>query len=393
MNKWNKRIITSIVTSVLFASTPSSIFAASTPSSTTVDVVTLAKTPSALTMNAQQATDMSLPISWQANGNPSNTLYTLEKSEEGQAYTVVQNQGVDDLNEVVSGLAGNKVYYFRVSSYNQDSPPKTNGQYITGQFLTKPSKPATPTAQAEGQDITVEWANVIGTTTKLFDNAAAVTIDANATSKVLQNQTPDTAYQYYVVHNNETGDSVPSDKITVWTDAKVPNNLAVTDSTETSIDISIDSNGNPNTTQYQYRIIKADGTPVHQSTWTTHKTYSFTGLTAGQYKIYAKAKNNVSNPTQKDTAEIELITGTIPTAPAVESVPAENSVEITLVPSSDTTNVEFQIVLFDKEGNEVTKTTWEKPGSGWAADGLTYTFENLNPNQKYQVEGLARYAD
>lgn len=72
-------------------------FAASAVSTTTVNVVTLAKTPSNLTLDTEAATDTSLPLLWDANGNPSNTGYTLEMSEDQTDWTVVQDKGIDDM--------------------------------------------------------------------------------------------------------------------------------------------------------------------------------------------------------------------------------------------------------------------------------------------------------
>ncbi|WP_342404221.1 fibronectin type III domain-containing protein [Brevibacillus sp. FSL K6-2834] len=315
-------------------------------------------------------------------------------SEDQTDWTVVQDKGIDDMEETVIGLAGNKMYYFRVSSYNQDSPPRTNGEYLTGQFLTKPAKPPAPTGSVDGQTITVNWGNEPGTTTKLFDGKdQQLTIDDGDTNKILADLTPDTAYEFYIVHSNTTGDSVPSDKVKIWTDAKDPANLRVTASTETSLAIAIDANGNPSTSQYKYRITTIDGTAIDESDWTTDLTYNFSSLSPGRYKVYAKARNNTQNPNVKETAEIELVTGTVPAAPSVETVPTEDSITVTLTPNSDSTNVEFRIVLQDENGQEVAVTDWAQQGTGWAASELTYTFTGLQPNRKYKVLGEARYAE
>lgn len=371
-----------------------SSFAASTVSTTTINVVTLAKIPSNLTLDSAAATDTSLPLRWEANGNPSNTGYTLEMSEDQTNWTLLQDKGIDDLQEVVTGLTGNKTYYFRVSSYNQDSPPKTNGVYLTGQFLTKPAKPVAPTGSADGQTITVNWTNEPGTTTKLFDgNDQQIEINNGDTSKVLMDLTPDTPYEYYIIYFNSTGDSTPSEKVTVWTDAKIPANLRTNDSTETSLTVAIDGNGNPSTTEYKYRISTMEDSAIAESDWTTELTYTFSNLTPGRYKVYAKARNNVQNPNPKETAEIELVTGTVPTAPTVDTVPTEDSITVTLTPNSDPTNVEFRLILQDENEQEISSTDWAQQGTGWAASELKYTFTGLQPNRKYKVRGEARYAE
>jgi len=393
MKKVQHRVL-ALVT--LFSLLSTSVYAASQSSSATIDVVTLANTPSNLTINTAQATDTSLPVQWEVNGNPSNTGYTLEMSPDNSTWTILQNNAVDDLSETATNLSANTKYYFRVSSYNQDSPAKTNGQYATGEFFTKPAKPSTPTGAVNGLDITLNWENVAGTTTKVFNAADELqTTVPSDTSKTYNGVTPNTQYQYYIVHTNQTGDSVPSDKVILWTDANPPSNLAVTNRTETSIDVSIDANGNPEGTEYQYRITKSDGTPVSVTDWMTDLTHSFSGLVAGQYRVIAKARNSASNTVKplQETAEIELTTGTVPVAPKVEITPTETSLEVTLAPQSDTTNVEFKIVLKDENGTEVASTDWSQQGAGWASSSLAYTFDNLSPNKKYKVQAEARYAD
>ncbi|MCG6199569.1 hypothetical protein H1215_20640, partial [Anoxybacillus sp. LAT_38] len=99
------------------------------------------------------------------------------------------------------------------------------------------------------------------------------------------------------------------------------------------------------------------------------------------------------NPNAKETAEIELVTGTVPATPTVETVPTEDSITVTLTPNSDPTNVEFRIVLQDENGQEVATTDWAQAGTGWAASELKHTFTSLQPNKKYKVLGEARYAE
>ncbi|MDT3418196.1 hypothetical protein QO009_004121 [Brevibacillus aydinogluensis] len=394
MKKFKAKSILAVLTLAFSILSPAQIFAASSPSETVVTTVTLANTPVNLVLDKTNATDTTLPISFEANGNPSNTRYTVEISSDNSNWTVIQDKEIDVLSLTAGSLTGNKQYFFRVSSYNQDTPSKTNGEFLTGSFYTKPSKPAAPTGTVNNQDITVTWANEPGTTTKLFDGSnQEIQIDPADTSKNLPGQTPDTKFEYYVIHSNETGDSVPSDKLVLWTDAVIPANLQVIDRTQSSLKVSIDSNGNPASTLYQYRLAKTDGTTVDTSNWVAQTTYEFTGIAAGEYKIFAKAKNNPSNPTAKETAEIEITTGTVPVAPTATVTPTEDSIKVDLTPGSSTDGVEYQITLMDANDTEVASTGWAKSGEGWAATGLSHTFTNLSPNKKYKVQAEARYAN
>lgn len=372
---------------------PTHVFAASNPAETVVNAVTLANTPANLVLDNANATDTSLPISFQANGNPSNTGYTVEISNDNNNWSIIQDKGIDVLSVNANTLSGNKQYHFRVSSYNQDNPSVTNGQYLTSSFFTKPSKPATPNGSVNNQDLTINWTNEDGTTTKIFDGSdKEISIGATDTSKVLTGQTPDTKFEYYVIHSNVTGDSVPSDKLVLWTDAMIPDNLQVIDRSQSSLKVSIESNGNPASTLYQYRLARTDGTTVDTSDWVAQNEHEFKDVTPGEYKIFAKAKNNPSNPNAKETAEIEITTGTIPVAPTVDVTPTEDTMQVDLTPGSSTNGVEFQITLTDEKDTEVASTGWAKSGESWATADLSYTFKDLSPNKKYKVKTEARYA-
>jgi hypothetical protein len=395
LNKMKKHSGKLVISTVLILSLIifQSVRAASSISFSEIEVITLANTPSNLTLDKANTTDTSLAVRIESNGNPLNTKYTYEVSPDNINWTIVENQALDKLATNIGGLSGNQYYYVRVSSYNQDQPPISNGQYIIEQFLTKPSKPSTPTGSVDGQNITINWTNVSGTTTKLFDGSnQPIPIDAGSNSKELLDLTPDTQYTFYIVHENETGDSDKSDYFIIWTDAKPPTNLRQVTSTDTSITVQIDANGNPATTNYQYRITKKDGTPVAVSPWTTDTTYEFTSLDPGEYKIFAKSKNHPLNPNGKETEEIEILAGTIPAAPTITAETTETTLTAELTPVSDPSNVEFRIVLLNESGTEIDSTTWAKQGEDWATNGIKYTFKNLNPNKKYKVRGEARYA-
>ncbi|MED4353597.1 fibronectin type III domain-containing protein [Schinkia azotoformans] len=390
------RRIRALLTATLLTSllVGSSVYAASSPSTGTVEVITLANTPSNLTMKMNETTDTKLSLAWEENSNPlAVTKYKLEYSDDGNQWTEAQMD--QDLNETIVGLTGNTRYHVRISSWNQDSPAKTNGSYLTSQFMTKPAKPAVPNGSVDAQTIKVNWINVPNTTTKLYMNGNEQLINAEDISKTFDGLTPNTPYEITIAYENETGVSDLSENLVVYTDAIKPTHLQLIDRSQTSLTLSIDSNGNPDGTEYQYRIENEEGAELSVSSWMTAREFEFTNLEPGQYKIFAKARNSSENTVRplEATKEIQLTAGTVPSAPQVTTTKTENSVSVQLSAASGTTNVEFRIVLKDASNQIIDETEWSKLGEGWASNGLQTTFNGLSPNAKYKIEGLARYAD
>lgn len=390
--KIRKKLLT--VACLLSICTPLVAYATSSISETTVDVVTLANTPTKLQIDKEATTDKKLALSYESNGNPSNTYYSVDISLDEKEWETKQDKSLDKLKAEVSDLKANTKYFVRAYSFNQGSPQQTNGEFVTGNFLTKPAKPNAPKGSVTDQEIILTWDLIQDVIPKLFDNTnESMSIGTTDTSKKFEDLVPDTKYQFSLVHSNETGDSERSDMVELWTDAKIPTNLRASERSQDSITVTIDANGNPETTLYNLRIADIDGTTIKESGWLSGTSWTFKDLKPGQYKIFAKAKNNPLNPVAKETAEIELVSGTVPAAPEIELDSTEESITVKMKPTSNTDSIEFRLLLLNGASEEIAATEWAKNGEGWTAKEFTYAFVGLNPNEKYKVRAEARYVD
>lgn len=379
-------------------------------SSAEIEVVTLANTPSDLVQDKSATTDEEIVLRWSANGNPSDTRYTLEYSTDNVNWFTAIDKEIDVLTGNVTGLMPNTPYYFRVSSYNKDNPPVTNGQYAYANggmpVYTKPSAPDPSKKPSVGgnidvNDLIIEWENEDGTDTKLYldDELLAVypkdenpRTDSQRINDLIE-VTPDTKYEFYITYENDAGESEPSEKLVVWTDANPAKDLRVTNRTLDSITVEIDPNGNPvGRTQYEYEIYDVNGTLI-SSIRKTDITHTFTDLDAGLYTISVTTINSMENPNPPAPKVIDTIsiqTGTVPPAPTVTTKPTEYSIEVTMIPEY-TESVVFRLILKDENDNIVQSTDWAKENEGWAKDGFVYTFTDLQPNKKYNVVAEAKY--
>ncbi|MBA4533796.1 fibronectin type III domain-containing protein [Brevibacillus halotolerans] len=393
VSKTKKGLLTTV--SFLTICFPIRAYAASPSSETTVNAVTLANTPAQLQIDKVETTDVKLTVNYDANENPHKTFYSVDVSLDNHSWEMKQDKSMDNLRAELKELKPNTKYFVRVYSYNQDDPHQTNGKYLTGVFLTKPAKPNPPVVSIVNQDIKLNWQLESGTNAKLLDSEnELITIVPSETSKKIERVIPDTKYEFSLVHSNETGDSEPSEKIAVWSDVKPPTNLRKLSSTEQTITVGIDNNGNPDTTTYKYRVVDLDGKKLSESEWINVSKYEFNNLKPGLYKVYVKARNNLLNPKIYETPEIELETGTIPTPVTIETVPLADKIEIKLISNSTGSEVvEYRIMILGDDNAVIQTLDWTEDGKGWAKNGLQHTFEKLSSNTKYIVKGLARFKE
>ncbi|AYB41736.1 hypothetical protein D5F52_26650 (plasmid) [Brevibacillus laterosporus] len=393
ITKTKKGFLTAV--SLLTICSPIRAYATSPSSEIMVDAVTLANTPAQLQIDKVETTDVKLKVNYDANENPQNTFYSVDISLDNHSWEMKQDKSMDNLKTELKDLKPNTKYFVRVYSYNQDNPHQTNGKYLTGEFLTKPAKPNPPVVSIENQDINLNWELEPGTNAKLLDSKSElITILPSETSKKIESVIPDTKYEFSLVHSNETGDSEQSEKVVVWSDVKPPTNLRKLSSTEKTIMVGIDNNGNPDTTTYKYKIVDLDGNKLSESEWINGTEYEFNNLKPGLYKVFVKARNNLKNPKAFETTEIELETGTIPTPVTIETVPSSETIEIKLISNSTGSEVvEYRIIILGDDNSEIQTLDWTEDGKGWAKDGLQHTFDKLSSNTKYIVKGFARFKE
>lgn len=399
----------SIVIAVAFLLVVMATAAMAGTNTASIEVITLANTPSNLQVDYNNTTDDTLAVSWEANGNPANTFYTLEYSTDNETWTTFIDKETDVFSASITGLNANTGYYLRVSSYNQAEPKQTNGEYETGNgkvFYTRATKPQAPTLESqEAQEIVIQWENVAGADTRLIMDGKVIAtypVGEGTTRQVINDIAeiqPDTKYEFQIVHANEAGDSLPSDVLRVWTDARPATDLEVTGRTNDSVSVKINSNGNPaNTTQYEFEIYDSENNLIDKHL-TTDTEFTFTNLQPGLFTIKVNTYNSASNPNgdnpPKLIGSIETLSGTVPPAPIVEiETVTTNSMTVLLKPQY-TKDTVFTLEL---EGVEtIANIRKDDPAfaDNWVVldgkDVFRYTFNKLEPNTKYKVKGSASY--
>jgi flagellar basal body rod protein FlgB len=358
-------------------------------STSSLTVWTLADTPTGL--ESTEITDNSITLSWDHGDNPGVTRYSMESKTGEEAWSIVFDKE-NIITRQTTGLDGNTTYEFRIQSWNEED--KTNSEYLTNSFLTLPSKPNVPMFSLNSQDISIIWNNIANSNTKLYkDGLLAFTTIVDETSYEFTDLMPATAHEFYIIHENATGNSASSEITTVWTDSVVVDEITVTNRTIDSITVAVvDNNPVNNATEYFYSI------GALNSGWTTAKTHTFAELTAGLHDVEVKVRNSSTNTTRPNI-EIGIPTtvkvGTQPAEPIISTVPTTNAITTTLAPEGGyVENIEFNISLFESDGTTlISQAGWAKEGEGWLTTDWEYTFNGLTPNTKYVVKGEARYAE
>jgi len=356
-------------------------------SSSSISLYTLAATPTELIVS--ESTDTSITFDWEHGENPPITRYTLEQKVSDNWQVVFDKQNTTSY--IISDLSGNETYQFRIFSWNEDN--LTNGKYASISHLTLPVKPASPLFNLDRQTISLDWSNIVDVNTKVFQNGVLLLETEGLTSTEISDLEPATQYQYYIVYQNTTGDSLPSDLVTVWTDSVTIDNLNVAERTIDSITIGVeDTNPSNGATQYRYR------TGSLQSEWITDKTFIFEKLSPGIHEIFVDVRNspdvNTTNP-GKEIGTVSIRSGTQPDQPTITTTPTETTIVVELASANNyIESNEFNITLYKEGGlTYIIDSGWAKTGEGWLADDWTFVFENLIPNTQYIIKGEARYAE
>ena len=118
---------------------------------------TLAAIPLGLTVTG--ATPSTADLSWTDGGNPTGTLYSLERSLDGVIFSAL-TPAVSTTTASDSGLSGNTTYFYRVQAFNNDaigSPYSLTASTQTPPSLVVPAKPNGLLVSRRGSAFSFEW--------------------------------------------------------------------------------------------------------------------------------------------------------------------------------------------------------------------------------------------
>ncbi len=331
--------------------------------------VTYAAAPSVLSLAAVNVSSVSL--SWNANSNPSWTRYEVTCSTDdfvsGVSTPIALGDGHTAVTGVVSGLAADTTFWFRVRAFNSDGASAAYADTVSS--ITLSFTPSLSGMEISSDTLRIAWgANGNPSWTRYVAENIVAGSSISAQAVLAWRETglaPNTTYQYRVKAVNGSG--ISSGWAVFWstsTLAVAPPAPEFAGVAVSSVNYRINVDVNPGWTEYGVgissdgnnwrRYARPDGTfgetPVYASTTSWGASPWVRGLTANTiYRLCTFARNNNGVETNYCTAGTTL---TVPSTPSG------------LVPAAvNTTSI---VVSWNANGNP-----------GWTRYELSYSTDNF----------------
>ncbi|MGE5343161.1 MAG: choice-of-anchor Q domain-containing protein [Candidatus Omnitrophota bacterium] len=381
---------------------------------------TLANVPSAPTVN--NATSTTLDITVNINSNPASTEFAIQETGGGKyvqadgtlgAAAVWQNVATWG-TKTVTGLTTGDTYTFQVKARNGESTETAFGATTSGVPVAAP----TVTTQAAGS-ITATTATGNGTITatnggnatargviyyaytntdKAIGDGGVTNISSNGdfgTGAFTASLTPlsvNTQYNARAHATSANGTGYGS-RVSFWTLANVPAAPTVNNPTMTTLDVTINVNGNPAITEFCIqetgtgKYVQADGSLGAAAVWqnvATWGTKAVTGLTSGStYTFQVKARNGDSTETAfgATASGIPNAAPTVTTNAASSLTSSGATLNGTVNANNLSTTVTFQYGLTVSYGPPVPAT--QSPVTGTTNTAVSKAITGLTPNTVY----------
>ncbi|MFZ4399641.1 MAG: beta strand repeat-containing protein [Bacteroidales bacterium] len=298
------------------------------------DFWTLANVPAAPTVDNPTATTLDVTVN--VNGNSSLTEFAIHETTQNKfiqadgtlGATVAWQTATAWGIKTVTSLTTGSTYTFKVKARNGDNAETVYSATASGIPVAKPlvtTQAATSitsiTATANG-NITVTGAtnpSARGTIWYAYSNTDKVIGDAGVTdvseagsfatgafTSSLTGLAVNTQYNAIAYAINTIGTGYGA-RVAFWTLANVPDAPTVNNATATTLDIAVNVNSNPSTTEFCINetsttyYLQANGTLGGSAVWQTATawgTKTITGLTTGStYTFQVKARNGSSTET------------------------------------------------------------------------------------------------
>jgi len=274
-----------------------------TASSTTMSALTLPLPPA--TLSRYSMNHSTFTATWTAS--QSATSYELDVSTNSSFSSYVSGYdsvSVSGLSKLVTGLSGGTTYYYRLRALNASGSSSNSS---TGTALTLSDAPVATAATSVGQkQFTANWNSVASAYEYRIDVWEASSSNANplqnynyllvptGTYKIVYDLYPDVTYVFRVRAVNTSGDSAPSNEITVVTLPHTPIVAAATNVTATSFVANWYGSGNY-LLDVSWTSDFATGTFVHQDLAVTGTSKVVSGLSSANLSYYYRLrKTNAS---------------------------------------------------------------------------------------------------
>lgn len=313
---------------------------------------TLANVPSAPTVNSPTVTTLNVTVN--VNGNPASTEFSIQETSTGNYMQADGTLGAGAVwqtaatwgTKTVTGLTTGSTYTFQVKARNGGSTETAFGATTSGVPVAAPtvtsqavSALAATSATGNGNITATNGANATarGVIYYLYTNTDLVIGDSGVTNvseggsfttgaftESLSPLAVNTQYnaRAYATSPNGTGYGA---RVAFWTLANVPSAPTVNTPTATTLNVTLNVNGNPASTEFCIQetgtgnYLQAGGTLGAGQVWqnlATWGTKTVTGLTTGStYTFQVKARNGGST----ETAYGATASGIAVAAPAITS--------------------------------------------------------------------------
>ncbi|MBI5597593.1 MAG: fibronectin type III domain-containing protein [Elusimicrobia bacterium] len=263
------------------------------PVSSSGSARTWARPPTTLGLTSVSST--SIGLSWNADGNPTGTVFELQMSVDGGAFAA------ESTTTLTTALAANLLpgttYDLKVRAYNAAAVATAfSGTVSTVTRAASPGLPGTPTqAAVSTNSVSWTWTPASSATSYKVARASntADVIGPPAGPAVVFNGLGPNAPSAIVVRGvNSTGDGPLSAAATVYSLAKPPAALTVVSVTSAAVNASWSADGDPAGTVFEVQVA-TDGTSFLPYSTVTTAGVSVTSLQpATTYDIRVRAYND-----------------------------------------------------------------------------------------------------
>lgn len=341
----------------------------------------------------------------------------------GASATTSEGSGTGTFSVVKSGLSVNTRYYYQ--AYADNSVGAGVGAELNFYTLANApgaasaSNPATTTMDvsidANGNPAHTEYAihetstgdfvqddGTLGASASWSTEADWET-DAGNTAKTVNGLSVNTQYTFEIKARNGDGtETAYGASSSSYTLANAPGAPTVNNPSATTLDVTLDVNGNPAGTLFAIQedggqYVQSDGTLGASASWSTNAdwgTKTVTGLTPNTIYIFsAKARNGDGTETAPSSTASDRTLAATPAAPTVNN-PTANTLDVTVNANGNPASAEFVIhetttnQYVQGDGSLGVGEVWQTK-SAWG----TKTVTGLTLNQTYTFEVKARNGD
>ena len=400
--------------------------------SSRTDFRTLANVPGAPTVDGATAT--SLDVTVNGNGNPASTEFVIMETSTSK---FVQADGSLNTSEVwqtaaiwgaktVTGLTTGVTYTFKVKARNGDNVETVYGGDAQGVPVDVPAvstQAATlitaTTSTGNGTITNTNGANATNRgliiypytdTDKEIGDADVTNVDENgdfgavAFTASFTGLDVDAQYNVRAHATNQYGTGY-GNRVSFWTLANVPAAPTVDGALATSLDVTVNVNGNPASTEFCImetstgKFVQADGSLNTTELWqdaTTWGAQTVTALTTGTtytFKVKARNGDNVETTYSGEAQGVPVAVPSVTTqaVSAITTTTATGNGTITNTNGANATNRGLIIYPYtdtDKEIGDADVTNVDENGD-FGAVAFTASFTALDVNTQFNVRAHA----